>query len=446
MMMKHFMLLAFLNALVISPSIGAADEAPWEIGSTSPNWGSAVPVRLVPLRSDPEKSDEQNGTELVRAIERLRPGDMLEIGPGRYSIRQKFSLNLQGTSAKPIWIVGEDSRKPPIITRPDVRQNVMNVGERSTCAYLCLRNLELTGGHTLIRFYDCHHLWLDQCHLHHGGGEGITANSRDTSHLFITRNHFHHFTHPNATGEAMYLGGNHGKTVMSYSVIADNHVHDCAGTQGDGIELKQGSHHNWIFRNHVHDTKYPCIIAYGTDGHGKNMIEANLCYRSGDNVMQVQGEAVVRNNLLIAGAGAGFASTDHQGKTTRLEFVHNTIVSKRRGVNLSSWNDRQGMIFANNAVYTDQGDALRFPRGSRGVLVSGNIVVGRVSGVSQGFIAGDGLSDFVDVSWDGSRRGAIPSRTSRLLKEADLDHFQPFDLQGKRRSQPAAVGAFAATK
>ena len=103
-------------------------------------------------------------------------------------------------------------------------------------------------------------------HLHHAGGEGITTNTRDTSHLFITRNHFHDFTNPRATGEAMYLGANHGKVVMSYSVIAQNHVHDCGGTQGDGIEVKQGSHHNWIYRNHVHDTNYPCILAYGTGG------------------------------------------------------------------------------------------------------------------------------------------------------------------------------------
>jgi hypothetical protein len=30
-----------------------------------------------------------------------------------------------------------------------------------------------------------------------------------------------------ATGELIYLGANQGRAVMSYSVIAHNHVHQC---------------------------------------------------------------------------------------------------------------------------------------------------------------------------------------------------------------------------
>ena len=48
------------------------------------------------------------------------------------------------------------------------------------------------------------------------------------------------------------------------------------------------------------------------------------------NVLQVQGEAIVRNNLLMAAQGSGFASTDHQGRTVHLAFMHNTIISRRR--------------------------------------------------------------------------------------------------------------------
>ena len=71
-------------------------------------------------------------------------------------------------------------------------------GSESRPVYVCFRHLELTGGSTLIRFHDCHHRWLDQCHLHHAGHKGITTNARNTSHFFITRNHFHHLTNPSA--------------------------------------------------------------------------------------------------------------------------------------------------------------------------------------------------------------------------------------------------------
>ena len=430
--------------LVASSSASAASEAPWEVGRTSPPWADVHPKRTMQLRHDPEKSDQENGIALKQAVGMLQPGDMLRIGPGRYSVSKKFDVDLRGTAEDPIWIVGADANQLPIITRPDARQNVLNVGGRSKTEYLCLRHLELTGGSTLIRFYDCHHLWLDQCHLHHAGAEGITANTRDTSHLFITRNHFHHFVNPKATAEAMYLGANHGKVVMSYSVIADNHVHHCGGKQGDGIEVKQGSHHNWIVRNHVHDTNYPCILAYGTGGKGLNVIEQNICYRSNDSALQVQGEAIVRNNLLLGGDGSGFSSTDHQGKSADLTVVHNTIIARRRGANLSSWNDRQGMVFANNAVYTDRGDALRFPRGAKNVVVSGNVLVGKVSGVKKGFVAGNDLTDFADVSWDGARRTATPRKNSPLIGQADENYTVDIDITGNKRGRRVTAGAFDA--
>ena len=432
----------FAWAIIIAAcSASASGETPWQVGRTSPSWADVKPERVLQLQRDPQKTDQENGISLARAVEMLQPGDMLKVGPGRYSVAQKFDVNLQGTAEAPIWIVAADAAQLPVITRPNARQNVMNVGERSRTEYLCLRHLELTGGSTLIRFYDCHHLWLDQCHLHHAGAEGITTNSRNTSHLFVTRNHFHDFTNPSATGEAMYLGGNHGKVMMSYSVIADNHVHHCGGEQGDGIEVKQGSHNNWIYRNHVHDTNYPCIIAYGTGGRGLNVIEQNICYRSNDNVLQVQGEAIVRNNLLLAAAGAGFASTDHQGKTTNLTFVHNTIVSRRHGANLSSWNDRQGIVFANNAVYTDRGIALRFPSGAKGVAVSGNVLVGQVSGVEDGFIVGNDLTDFADVTWDGDRRAAT-IKNSSLIGIADAKYAVAVDITGHKRGRRVTAGAF----
>lgn len=140
----------------------------------------------------------------------------------------------------------------------------------------------------------------------------------------------------------------------------------------------------------------------------------------------------------------GFASTDHQGKTCNLTFVHNTIISSRRGANLSSWNDRPGMVLANNAIYTDQGDAVRFPQGAKGVTVTGNVLVGRVSGVREGFAVGNGLSDFANVSWDGNRRAAMPSQGSALIGRGDANYAVDVDVQGNPRSSAVTAGAFAA--
>lgn len=434
----------FTLAQVTSGLAAQEPTLPWVSCQTSPSWHGGQVRRKIRHAYDDRQNEQTNGLRLKQAIEKLRPGDMLLIAPGRYSMGPKLVVDLQGTPEAPIWIIGAGNEQPTIITRPDARQNVMNVGERQRTEYVCFRNLEFTGGSTLIRFYDCHHLWLDRCHLHHAGAEGITTNTRDTSHLFITNNHFHDFKNPSATGEAMYLGANQGKAKMSYSVIANNHVHDCGGKQGDGIEIKQGSFNNWVVGNHVHDTQYPCILAYGTDGKGINLIERNVCYRSKDHTMQVQGEAIVRNNLLMAASGAGFASTDHQGKSTRLTVIQNTIISARRGANLSSWNDRQDMIFANNAVYTDNGDAIRFPQGSQGVTLAGNIVTGKVSGANVEVRQGNGLTDFSDVNWDATKRNAAPVAGSPLIGAASSQFSTSLDIRNKRRQPTKTTGAFTA--
>ncbi|MDB4733716.1 right-handed parallel beta-helix repeat-containing protein [Planctomicrobium sp.] len=300
-----------------------------------------------------------------------------------------------------------------------------------------LQALELTGGSVVIRFGDCENVWLDKCELHHGEHGGITANTHNTSKLYITNNHLHHFE--SGTGEAMYLGANDSKAIMTGSVIGMNHVHDCAGSQGDGIEIKQGSHHNWIVSNEIHDTKYPCLIAYGTDGNGINLIENNILYRSQNQTLQVQGEAIVRNNLIMAAQGDGFSSTDHQGKTKNLTFVHNTIITSGRGANLSSWGNREGMVFANNAIYSRDNLAVRFPTGCEKVTIAGNVVLGGVQGCSDksGFTQGNGLSDFQAVNWTASKRNAAPSKLSALKMKADqgfaeMSHLvSPLDVKRK---------------
>ena len=102
------------------------------------------------------------------------------------------------------------------------------------------------------------------------------------------------------------------------------------------------------------------------------------------------------------------------------------------------------MVFSNNVVYTDGGDALRFARGAKGVILSGNVLVGRVSGVSEGFVVGKALTDFADVSWDGSRRAATLSEDSPFIGQADKKYSVKVDITGSKRGGRPTAGAFDA--
>jgi hypothetical protein len=421
--MKH---LAVKLALFLMPAAGllAAEH--------DPSWAGIAPARTIAHVPQPGASDGENGAALVKAAADLQPGDKLEIGAGTYSVERMWDLRASGTAQAPVWIVAaKDARV--IITRPDARQNVLNIGQGGPVGFLALRGLEITGGSHGVRIGQCSNLWLDGCHIHHTGEVCLSANSADTDRLHLTRNHIHHGA---GHAEGMYLGANHGEHVMSRSVIALNHIHDCRGDQGDGIEVKQGSWGNLIAGNHIHDTNYPCLTVYGTAGKPVNIIERNLCYNSGDNVMQVQGEAIVRNNVLINGAGSGFASTDHQGKTLNLKVIHNTIVNATHAVRGGSWNAREGMVLANNILYSRDGNAVHFPGGGAGVVSRGNVVLG--GGTMEGCAKGRGLEDFAGLAWDTSRRDASPV-DGAPFDHADPRHLVATDFNGKPRGQTSGA-------
>src|SRR5262249_43357266 len=154
--------------------------------------------------------------------------------------------------------------------------------------------------------------------------------------------------------------------------------------QGDGIELKQGSTRNWLYANAVHGCQNPCILVYGTGGNDVNVVDGNLCWDSDDVVLQVQGEAIVRNNV-AAGGGLAFGRHDHMAPSVNLQFLHNTLVNQGRAAEMAAWNGRAGMVFANNVVYSVSAESLFFGNGSSGVQMAGNVVLGPVVGAAGGF-------------------------------------------------------------
>lgn len=384
-----------------------------------PGWAAVIPKRVI-------QHAESNGTALVKAVEALEPGDRLEIAAGTYSIPQMWDVRVSGTAEAPIWIVAAEGARV-VITRPDEKQNIINIGQAGAVSHLCLRGIEFTGGSHGMRLGHCSEVWIDQCHIHHTGQVCLSANSADTRRLFLTRNHIHD---GNGHGEGMYLGGNHASFTMSESIIALNHIHDCRGDQGDGIEVKQGSWGNLIAENHVHDTNYPCITVYGTGGKPVNIIERNLCYRSGDSVIQMQGEAIVRNNILIAGKHSGLASTDHQGRSLHLQVLHNTIVNTATAFSGSSWNAREGMVLANNILYSKEQNALNFPNGSEGVTITGNIVSGH--GPKDGCHPGRGIQDLPGLTWNADKTDAAPAADAPLEK-AEAKFLLSTDFKGAPR-------------
>lgn len=398
-----------------------------------PSWANATPTSVVPFTG--------TAAQLEAAMNALTPGDKMEIANGTYNLSSKFNLDVQGTAANPIWI--EPAAGATVTLNMTATQNVMNVGENSQTRYLCIRDLKFNGTSHGVRFYDCTQVWFDGNEVFNVGGPGVTTNTADTSYMYITRNDIHDTGNH---GEGMYLGANSGAVIMSNSIIALNHVHDCYGSgpnaQGDGIEIKQGSWGNLIAENHIHDTNYPCLLVYGTAGQTQNIVERNLCYRSNDNVMQIQGECIVRNNLAIGGGGSAFASQPHQGNPVNIQVLHNTFINTGIAARLSSWGGVANMVFANNACYSQNNNSIYQSGGVSGVTFAGNVCVGTVASGVTGTTAGNGLSDFVNVSYDGTNTNAHLTSGSACKGAANATHATTSDLEGATRVSPHDAGCY----
>ena len=393
--------------------------------------------------------------------DRLQPGDEVMLAAGVYSDRRRLVMGHRGTADLPIVIRAAEGGGA-VLQRPDARQNTINmVGAQ----YLVLRGLEITGGSTGIRMmrsasHPCSFVTIDQLHIHHVGGPAITANSPGNAYegLVFRRNHIHHTA---GHGEGFYLGSNNnpdGSTagIMLNSVVEGNYIHDLNGpniSQGDGIEIKDGSYNNILRDNVIHDTNYPGIIVYGTDGKEPNIVERNVIWSSGDHGIQAAAEAIIRNNIVFHNRADGINSHPHQSaQVGGLQILHNTILCNRPGIaaigiSASSQKRLTGpVVIANNALYSHaDGVALKLlhpdtDTPGAAVTVAGNVGTGTTEGLPAGFGR---------AVWNPAGRLAIdldshffPRQGSSLIGAASRQFTISDDFNKTARQTTLDVGAY----
>lgn len=381
------------------------------------------------------------GDDVEAAIAGLGPGDELILRGGTYTLTERFSIDLAGQSGQPILIRAKDGERPHL-HRPNADQNLIDIDRAEE---VIIRGLEFSGGSAGLRISSARALTIEDCEIHDTADVALRANDGGATYegLRILRNHIHD-THD--TGEGMYLGCNQGGCRVAHSEIAGNWVHHTNATdvvQGDGIELKEGSHDNVIRDNVVHDTHYPCILTYSTIGNGgPNIIERNVLWGCGDHGIQSAADAVIRNNLILSAGSDGIALQPHQsGAPSNLVVVHNTVLKATNDA-LSIRGTAGAVVVANNALFAQAGQAIFLSGGMTNlVTLSGNAGLG---GAPSGALLAAAITDFVD----GHFRGAPPVDLSpaaggALIAAGDPAHVADDDFNGQPRGGVADIGAYA---
>ncbi len=373
-------------------------------------------------------------------INALVPGDELVLSGGTYTLNERFSFAIAGTEEAPIVIRAADGETPHF-HRPNASQNIIDIDDAE---HVTIRGIELSGGSAGIRISGARFLTIEDCEVHDTGDVAVRANDSGVTYesLRILRNHIHH---TNDTGEGMYLGCNNGGCEVVNSLVEGNYVHHTnqpSVSQGDGIELKEGSFGNVIRDNVIHDTNYPCILTYASNGP-QNVIERNVMWNCGDHGIQSAADAVIRNNVILSADVDGIAMQPHQsGSPSNLEVLHNTIL-EADGDAISLRGISGPVVVANNALYAQSGNAFYVNGGMSGLVFEGNVGMGGVSN-SLPFGAGELGSDLVNASYAGAPpMDVFPAVGSALEGAGSAAHVVVDDFNGTARGGAADAGAYA---
>ncbi|HMJ14717.1 MAG TPA: right-handed parallel beta-helix repeat-containing protein, partial [Polyangiaceae bacterium] len=205
------------------------------------------------------------GADVEAAMNALRPGDTLVLRGGEYTLTDAWHVTMRGTAQAPI-VVRAKAGERPHLHRPLANQNVIDFDD---VEHLLFSGIEISGGSHGLRLIRANNVTIESCDIHDTADVAVSANSGgDYANLRIVRNHIHD---TGGTGEGMYIGCNSNACRVHDSLFAENHIHHTNAadvTQGDGIEIKEGSYANVVRDNVIHDTGYPCILTYSTVGNG----------------------------------------------------------------------------------------------------------------------------------------------------------------------------------
>jgi hypothetical protein len=385
------------------------------------------------------------GSSFETAVESLQPGDTLVVNPGTYTDSGRIGITVRGTASAPVVIKGADGQPRPVITRPAgaAVQNTINV-EGAT--YLTIKGLEIVGngGDGINMSGGPSNITLEDLDIH---DVDVGINFRSSmNNITVRRNQIRRTGIGGGTGEGMYVGCNDATCIVRDSLIENNWIHDALpGTsQGDGIEVKVGSHSNVIHDNVIYNMPYPGIFVYGTGTNPSNLVEGNVIWNCLEGIYAVA-DAIVRNNIVI-GSGTGLSLYSHAqvAQIKNIVAVNNTLVGNDSGLYMRWGSGVSNVRLANNAVYSAGKTAVNAGSGiAAGAAVAANYIEGSSSVAvdnARFFDGGSAATAFVDAA----NRDFWPRAGSVLIDRGSATEAPSLDFNRSTRSAPIDVGAYEA--
>ncbi len=370
------------------------------------------------------------GEDLRAFMNKLAPGDTLLLRGGSYPL-ESLRIDKQGAPEKYIVIASAPNEKP-VLTAISPQHNLISI---RSAAYMVIDGVTIDGtplNVDAIKFehgHASHDVIIQNCEIKNF--RGVAINSKGEDHHITVRNcHIHHSS--GGVGEAFYIGMQDGRVTPHHWLIENNLIHDTAGRQGDGIELKYGVHSSVLRDNVVFNTQYPAILSYGVKGGNEdrsrsNVIEGNVVFDTKEGI-GAYADAVVRNNIVF-NCKFGYLSRPHRKPPQNLEVYNNTFYGCGT-LYFEGWSEERRCLFVNNAAYDIK----------RGAQLKGTGVFENNLGniTAAGFRFSETEKDLTAPH----ELNFYPTTNSALRDGASAHPVATFDFNQQERDARPDIGAF----
>jgi hypothetical protein len=218
------------------------------------------------------------------------------------------------------------------------------------------------------------------------------------------------------TGTGITLGCSDDSCGTSSALVEYCYVHDTQGSAGEGIAVwKHGSVE--LRDNVLVRTAGGGIVLQESATSGVDTVERNFVWNPADNGIQLEGQAIVRNNLVVGATTDGIVSRmETTVAPVNVDIRHNTVTADVC-IHSINWSGTSYVI-ANNAMQCATTD----------LMLTGS----PVTAANRDFTASD-VATLPD---------AYPTATSVLVDSGDATHSATDDFEGTPRGATPDVGAF----
>lgn len=275
-----------------------------------------------------------------QAMNEARPGDLIRIAPGSYTLSQQFWIETKGTAANPIYLIADGARGSVRFT--STGDESFNVG--GGASYLVFEGFRVQGARSdVFHIQDgAHHITLRNLHLSDAGPDGDVLKINQAHHITVEGCELARPGRRPGGSEAIWQEAI-DLVDSDDSIIRRNFIHDVGDMAG---YVKGGSKRVLIEENVIENQRG------GADG---NPIWGIGGWTDRELLEGEQYEAIdtiFRNNVIAHGAYGGLALFD----------AKNTLI--------------EGNLFLNNAAAVIQSRAGNAPRESTdGIIIRGNTIV-----------------------------------------------------------------------